>query len=275
MSKRGEVLVAIMNNQLDMVLARDQHWYRIPVKSVEAMLKDRWPPKWLAFYQTKVFGDEKHAVHHIAEVEGIRQAYRRELFPDQPRDEKSERLYWQLRLGPLQQLPRPIASRRLRRIVFIPTTRAKLDAAVEVNDLFDESPLEEKLWTEFKRLHVSAERQEFVQLGAKLHSLDFAIYCTQGGLNVETDGDSWHADPKRIPEDNARDNALETAGWSLLRFNGRQINEQMQSYCLPTIQREVGNLGGIVEAGKPLPKLVNLNMQQKTLFDSLDDEGEN
>jgi hypothetical protein len=48
---RGEVLVTIMNNPLDMMIARDQHWYRIPVQSVDNMLRDHWPPQWLAFYQ--------------------------------------------------------------------------------------------------------------------------------------------------------------------------------------------------------------------------------
>jgi len=36
---QGEVLVAIMNNLLDFAIARDQHWYRIPVRSVARWLK--------------------------------------------------------------------------------------------------------------------------------------------------------------------------------------------------------------------------------------------
>ncbi|MDX2214477.1 MAG: hypothetical protein SFY66_14395 [Oculatellaceae cyanobacterium bins.114] len=63
MSRRGEVLVAIVNNYQDWATltvsakqhARDQHWYCIPVESVERLLKRYWAPKWLAFYQTKVF----------------------------------------------------------------------------------------------------------------------------------------------------------------------------------------------------------------------------
>jgi hypothetical protein len=50
------VLVAILNNLSDLAVARDQHWYRIPVSSVHKWLQDRWPPDWLAFYQTKVLG---------------------------------------------------------------------------------------------------------------------------------------------------------------------------------------------------------------------------
>ena len=65
----GEVLVAIVNNPFDLAMARDQHWYRIPVSSAEKWLKDRWPPQWLAFYQTKVFASEAHAVNYYARVE--------------------------------------------------------------------------------------------------------------------------------------------------------------------------------------------------------------
>ncbi len=76
MSTRGEVLVAIMHNPLDLVIARDQHWYRIPVPSAEKLLKERWPPQWLAFYQTKIFGDEAYAVSYYARVLDIRKVFR-------------------------------------------------------------------------------------------------------------------------------------------------------------------------------------------------------
>ncbi len=54
------------------------------------------------------------------------------------------RRYYQLLLGNLQPLPKPILSRRLRRITFIPTTRKKFKTAIEINDLWDESPLEDR-----------------------------------------------------------------------------------------------------------------------------------
>lgn len=50
MSKPGELLVAIMNNQIDFSIVRDRHWYLIPVASVNRWLKNKWPPEWLAFY---------------------------------------------------------------------------------------------------------------------------------------------------------------------------------------------------------------------------------
>ncbi len=219
MSIRGELLVAIINDREDFALARDQHWYRIPVSSVDKWLKNRWPPQWLAFYQTKVFGDEAFSINYYAQVLDVRQVYRRQLFPDRPRDEKANRRYYQLILGPLQKLPQPIFSRRLRRIVFIPTTWQKFAGALEINDLYDESPLEDRLWAELKRLRISAERQEFVQVKERSYALDFAIYCSSGNLNLETDGDTWHSSPERIQQDNLRDNDLTTAGWEHLRFN--------------------------------------------------------
>jgi hypothetical protein len=258
---RGEVLVAIMNNLLDFAIARDQHWYRIPVRSVERWLKARWPPRWLAFYQTKVFGDEAYAVNYYARVLDIRQVSRWQLFPNEPHDEKGKRRYYQLLLSPLQQLSRPILSRHWRRIVFIPTTWHKFVNAVEINDLYDESPLEDRLWAELKRLEIEAERQYFIEApplsppklggmkGGQRYALDFAIFCEQGKMDVETDGDTWHADPARIPLDNQRDNDLTSLGWSILRFNGHQIREAIAEYCVPTILESINRLGGLTTEG--------------------------
>jgi len=244
-TRRGEVLIAILNNLLDFAIARDQHWYRIPVQSVERFLKDRWPPEFLAFYHTRAFGSEAYGVHYYARVVDITRAYRWQLLPDQPHDERSRREYFKLSLDPLQLLPQSVWSRRLRRIVFIPTTWDKLTRAVEINDLYDESPLEDRLWAELKRLGIDAERQKLVSVHRRNYFLDFAIYCLAGKLDVEADGDRWHADSDQIPSDNLRDNALETAGWDILRFNTYHIRETMGEYCVPTIAENVNRLGGV------------------------------
>ena len=275
MGTRGEVLVAILNNLLDFAVARDQHWYRIPVSSVRKWLKDRWPPERLAFYQTKVFGTDAFAVNYYARVRDVRQVYRWQLFPDQPYDERARRRYYQLILEPLQRLPQPIVSRRWRRIVFIPTTWEKFSRAVEINDLYDESPLEDRLWPELKRLQISAERQVFVQVKARSYALDFAIYCMSGDIDVETDGDTWHADPQRIPLDNLRDNDLETTGWRVLRFNTPQIREEMAEYCLPTIVENINRLDGVDE-GRLVARRIDLDapdgVYQLGLFDDTADD---
>jgi very-short-patch-repair endonuclease len=268
-ARRGEVLVAVMNNPDDFALARDRHWYRVPVRSVDRWLKKRWPPEWLAFYQTKIFGSDAFAINYYSQVVGLRTVTRRELVPEESDEERAARRYYQLFLGPLQRLPKPIMSRRWRLIVFIPTTWRKFMSAIEINDLYDESPLEDRLWAEFKRLQIAAERQEFVETKGRLYALDFAIHCTEGKLDVETDGDTWHADRARIPLDNRRDNDLETGGWKVLRFNSYQVSEQMAEYCLPTIVENIKKTGG-VEEGRLIPREINLDRPgtyQLSLFD--------
>jgi hypothetical protein len=73
---RGEVLVAFVNNLEDTRLAREAGWYRTPVASVRKWLRGCWPPRWLAFYQTKVFGPEAHAINYYAVVHDIHTATR-------------------------------------------------------------------------------------------------------------------------------------------------------------------------------------------------------
>lgn len=269
---RGEVLVAILNNKLDFNLARTQHWYRIPVNSVEKWLKNRWPPKWIAFYQTKVFDTEAHAINYYAQIIDIRQVSRWELFPDEPNTQKRYKRYYQIFFHPLQKLPRPILSRRFRRIVFIPTTEDKFFRASEINDLYDESPLEDRLWAEFKRLGINAERQEFIQIRQENYALDFAIYCATGKIDVETDGDTWHVNPEKATQDNIRDNSLVASGWKVLRFNTIQIKESTIEYCVPKVVETINNLGGVDEGGI-LPKKIDTNKStgnyQLSLFDDL------
>jgi very-short-patch-repair endonuclease len=265
-----DVLVAIVNNLADFAIVREQQWYRIPVSSVSKWLRNRWPPEWLAFYHTKIFGDLAYAVHYYAPIISISEKARRELLPDQPNDYRSMRRYYQLHLGPLQRLPNPIFSRRFRRIVFISTTWAKFMQAVEINDLYDESPLEDRLWAALRRLEIQAERQEFVRVNKQNFALDFAIYCRDGKIDIETDGDFWHANPEKATEDNYRDNALKTSGWKVLRFNTPQIREELTEYCVPTIVENVNNLAGIAD-GRLVPRKFDPKnpdgSQQMGLFD--------
>lgn len=240
----GDVLVAILNEPRDFHIARDHNWYRIPVASAGKWLAGQWPPRWLAFYQTKVFQDEAYSIRYYAEVQDIQRAGRRELFPTEPEGAKSNRTYYRLALGPLQILPAPIFSRRWRRIVFIPTTWAKFTSATEINDLYDDSPLEDRLWAALKRRNIPAERQEFLTVAGQDYALDFAVYCAQGKLDIETDGDTYHANPDKAADDNRRNNLLTAAGWSILRFNTRQIQELAETYCVETVVKTINDLGG-------------------------------
>ena len=265
------VVVAILNNLQDFSILENHHWYRIPTTSADKWLSKHWPPQWLAFYHTKVFGSLAYGVHYFARVVDIRVAYRQQLFPDEPTGSRSGRRYYQVFVEPLRELPQPIFSHQLRRIVFIPTTWRKLISASEINDLYDGSPLEDRLWAEFKRLRIEAQRQEFVRVEDDDFALDFAIYCVSGKLDVETDGDTWHANPERAAADNLRDNALKTVGWNVLRFNTQQIREEIIEYTIPTVLKKINRLDGIDE-GQPLARRFDLdsndNLRQLGLYDS-------
>lgn len=268
--RRGEVLVAIVPNLLDFAILREQHWYRIPVDSAQKWIGQAWPPEWLATYQPKVFGSEAYRVNYVARVLDIREVPRLVLFPDSPVDERSSHLYYQLLVEPLRLLPRPIPGQRQRRITFIPTTWQRLIAAEEINDLYHGSSIEELLWREFKRLQIRVERQEEVQTKSGFYFLDFAIHCATGGIDVETDGDAWHANPDRAGKDNLRDNELEVAGWHLLRFRAQAIKEQMAEYCIPRIVKEINNCGGVAEDGGRSRKIdlsAPAGLHQPSLFD--------
>jgi len=261
MSRHGELLVAILNNIADFGILRTQHWYRIPVDSVKKWLKGAWPPQWVAFYMTKIFDHDAFGVKYYAEVYDVHQVSRYELFPDEHRSEKSNKRYYKIILGPLQQLPKPILSLRRRRIIFIPTTWKKFTEAKEINDLHNGSYLEDHLWVELKRLRIDAERQEFVQIQGVNYALDFAVYCQLGKLDIETDGDTWHANPERSREDNIRNNILQIAGWYQLRFNTNQVCEQMAEYCVPKIVKSVNRLGRVAD-GELMWRKINLKSPQ-------------
>jgi very-short-patch-repair endonuclease len=243
---RGEVLVAIMNRLDDWQRVVNEGWYRIPVDTAPKP----WPPKWIAFYKTKVFGAEHHTVTHFARIESISEVSRAELFPDECPSKRAGRRYHRLQLQDLKELPEPIPSLRWRRIVFIPTTMTKLELAQEINDLYNDSPLEDALWVQLRKLEMPAERQFFVRYKAINHCLDFALFCKRGRIDIETDGDVWHSDPLRVGQDNRRNNLLAANGWTVLRFTGTQVREEMAQYCIPQIAETVNFLGGLSGRGR-------------------------
>ncbi len=238
-------LVAIMNNTADFARARDEHWYRIPVRSAPPRV-DFSRLERLAFYQTKVFGDEKWSVNYHAAVRDVDRVKRIELLPHEPNHPRAYDEYYRLKLGDLERLPQPIPSRRWRRIVFIPTTTEKLFRAEEINDLYHESPLEDELWRHLKGAGIPAERQFYVGKRERIYCLDFAIFCTHGNLNIECNGEEWHSDPQARARDEQRDRELAHWGWTILRLRARDIRKRSR-HSLQLIQETIAHLGGLKE----------------------------
>jgi hypothetical protein len=132
------VLVVIVNNLVDWERVLNEGWYRIPAKKAPQGVPYI---DYLAFYFTAKFGNDRHAIHYYAGVEGHELVTRHDLIPDQPNHARANAWYYKISLGPVTHKLPPIISRKWRRITFISTTGDWFENAIEINDLFDqESP---------------------------------------------------------------------------------------------------------------------------------------
>ncbi len=231
-----ELLVALLPKTSALEGLRTEGWYHIPVNTAPK----RWPPKVMAFYQGKVFGEEKYQIRYYGKVGNIEIVPRKELFPDDVENQyKAERLYYRVDIKNLQERDRPILSTRPRRLVFIPTTLEKFEHAEQINDLFDGSPLEDRLWSALKHIHVLAERQWKIIVNGHNYYLDFAVFCKHGKLAIETDGYTTHHDSlNQIDYDTWRQNEIELDGWRFLHYTTRQVKDNWDAVSGSDTERD-------------------------------------
>jgi len=152
------VLVAIMNNRRDLAIARDQHWYRIPV--------DRAPQRGLyapilAFFQTRAFADEKWSINYYAATIAWEIVPRIQLLPEEADHRRADDLYYKVHLGELRRLPHPVVSRKWRRVTFIVTHWERLEKAYEISELLHGTIWEERLWRALRKVGRLAEADDF------------------------------------------------------------------------------------------------------------------
>jgi very-short-patch-repair endonuclease len=233
-----------MNNQRDLEIARTQHWYRIPVKSADRLIRKLEQMQYLAFYQTKIFKRDAFAVNYYAEIERISTAPRIELLPDEAGHQNAEALYYKLKISPLQRLSQPIPSKRLRRVTFITTTLAKFSMAQEINDLFHTSPIEDLMWEGLRAAEIQAERQYEIRERDASYDLDFFVECSDGAkINIECNGDTYHSTKAARNRDRRRNTYLTTSGWLVQRFGTDEIRNDMRS-CVDQIRTLINQHGG-------------------------------
>ena len=183
-AEESPVLVAVINNLHDFEIASQQGWYRIPVKRVPRRLG----AEFLAFYQTKVFGEESWAVNYYAAIRRVHLVQRLDLLPEQSDHPRATDWYYRIEIGSLQRLPHPIPSRRLRRITFIPTTFSRLLSAWEINDLWLGSEEEEQLWEVFKQNEIEVERRVSLRESSEVFRSENLSRCSISSIepSVET-----------------------------------------------------------------------------------------
>ncbi|MGC8781933.1 MAG: hypothetical protein ACP5UQ_13820 [Anaerolineae bacterium] len=232
------VLVVVVNDPADLARARDEGWYRIPL--------DRAPRRvaadYLAFYQTAAFpAGERWAVRWFAAVRGYRIARRRELLPAEPDHPRGDALYYKVELGALEALPRPVPSRRLRRITFIPTTLGRLLQAEEINDLWIKSRAQERLWAALKQADLEAERQYPLQDDLPQYAADFALFCRDGRIAVIVT-DEPRAE-RELREPLPADYLLAANAWHVVRVTMAEL-EAAPAVRAERLAHHVARLGG-------------------------------
>jgi very-short-patch-repair endonuclease len=266
---KKDVLVALLKDKEDEYYAAVEHWYRIPDKTKRCpqMVKDG-SIKIIAFYLPKKFEHYYWTVPWFGEVSKISKVQRKELIKSSEVDPKAEDYYYKIEFSKLNELPTPIVSKSGRRILFITTTQNHFKHAQEINDLFYESPLEEKLWVELKKMKINAERQYQISVEKKNYFVDFALFCKIRNIAVECDGDTYHMKPERVEEDKHRDNLLYKSGWDVRRFTSTKIYEEMDS-TIGMICETVNKYGGIQNVDNPrnFNYIRDMNNAQDSLFE--------
>lgn len=240
-----------------MELARERGWYRVRPGVAVDRLGDLTRFRTLAFYQPDSFGAAGRRVCYRAPALDYERRTRAELLPEEPDHVRGEQFYHCFRLGPLVELPRPIVSRKGRRLLFIPTTETRLSQAEEINELFAGTPIEDRLFGALKRDGLWPEREYYLELRRSeakrarpaVHFLDLALFCRDRNLDVECDGDTWHLGRDSARRDRLRDNLLEANGWHILRFNTQEIQHDLPD-ALTRIREAINRYGGVEdEAG--------------------------
>ncbi len=218
------VLVVLLNCPRDLEILQSEHWYRVPARRAPA---HSIHARFLAFYLTGAFGDNRWSIREYAPVRGHEMVRRGDLFPDEADHPRVDEPYLKFQLGPLIQLPRPIVSPRGRRILFVWTTGERFSRAVEIDDLLGKSAADDLLWDALKTAGIRAERQVAVRDRRGRYRVDYWIPCEQGHLAIQLSGS--------LPLPKNRK-------WRALEISEDEISAKLDQ-CIERISRMIREMG--------------------------------
>lgn len=246
-TEENTVLVAYMPTPKDLAIARTQGWYRIPVTHAPPIIT-QGKATHIAFYQPSSFGDDRYRVRWYSPISSLAIRSRLDVLPTEIHHPSAQKQYYVVGCSQLQELPVPIRSRRPRRPIFFPTTLKKLMTATDINHLFNDSPLENLLWSELLKADIPAERQFDIKVGRYWLKLDFALFCKTRKIDVECDSDTHHLSQAAVEKDKWRSNMLAREGWNVLRFTSSMLRKEMRA-SMSMVAETVSRYGGIESPG--------------------------
>ncbi len=148
-------LVVVVTNQLDWQRVVEEGWYRIPLQHAPEVVA----AEYLAFYFTRRFNNDAWHVAYYAPVLRYNLLLRRDILPDEATHPRADQWYYRVALATPQRLIRPVPSRHLRRVTFIPTTLEQLFNADDIADLWKTDDEAAMLWTYFPDAALKATRR--------------------------------------------------------------------------------------------------------------------
>jgi len=232
------VLVAVVPRLRDWELIRSEHWYRIPVSRAPR----RIAAQYLAFYHPRVFRNTRWTISYYASVRRYCLARRRDLLPDEADHPRADHLYYKIEIGSLKRLPRPIPSRKLRRVTFIMTTMSRLLGARDVVDLWEHDGARDRLWRALRARDIQAHRDYVITERGLRYRADLAVLAAQRGMAVECVGHVTAPLAKDRSLYSPWDRIMSEHGWVLQCFSVAEILTDLEA-CVEMVAR-------FVESGK-------------------------
>ena len=264
-----DIVIGVLKSVNDLPIALQDKWYRIPVKSAPIIIRNK-KIKYLALYQGKVFKDSPSQIQWYGEVKRIAVHKRIELLPEEKKHPNANEDYYKIELTQMVKLHEPIHVIRPRRINFIVTTFDRFFKAKEINDVFLESDIEEKVWDALKSENIDAERQYEIYYriknNLKFFRLDFGLFCKERNIDLECNGDKYHHEHKEdIKRDKGRDRILTKKGWAISRITKDEINLKLPE-CINELKEMIDKFGGLQDKLNPKLYRYTLKNNQLSLF---------
>ncbi len=213
-----KVLVAVLKCPEDLDILLREKWYRIPIK---------YAPKReyrvIAFYQNASFGARAKRIEYYGITGRTELCKRGELVKDGLRpDEK----YIKVQILRTVKLKKPVINRTGMRVLFKYTVFSKLYSSADIGELFNipdiDGPVEDML----KALRIKYKKEFTVTLkNKKRYRFDFALFTGGRIIDLECDGEKWHALKARRLYDAERDKALIAEGYEVVRLKESVIVE--------------------------------------------------
>jgi hypothetical protein len=215
MYPEDRVLVGVMPEPRDLDIARERHWYRIPIKQAPNGIG----AEYVAFYFTSKYSEElRWGIHFFARRTGDELSRRVDLFPEEPDHPRANESYYRIQLGDLVQKVPPIVSRRWRRITFIRTTWDRFLAAGEINDLFSsDSIFVDRAYHALRDRGIHVERAVEIKEQQKTYLVDLLIPCRKGTVLVSGSSDAPSAALVLTKDDHVNLASIDTA---IQKFGG-------------------------------------------------------